>query len=69
MSDGESKPVKGEAGENESSEYINLKVKGQVRLNDCQSARERKGCPSLAGADALDPASNNDERRLFVYYY
>jgi len=30
MSDGESKPVKGE-GDGEASEHINLKVKGQVR--------------------------------------
>lgn len=31
MSDTESKPVKGEGGD-EGSEHINLKVKGQVRL-------------------------------------
>jgi hypothetical protein len=52
MSDGESKPVKGEAGENESTEHINLKVKGQVLRDGCQSARESKACPSHAGADA-----------------
>lgn len=30
MSDSESKPVKGEGGEGDGQEHINLKVKGQV---------------------------------------
>ena len=41
MSDGESKPVKGEAGEEGSAEHINLKVKGQVLAPPAASAHAR----------------------------
>ena len=49
MSDGESKPVKGEAGEEGSAEHINLKVKGQVLAPPAASAHARLAlCALLA---------------------
>jgi hypothetical protein len=60
MSDGESKPVKGE-GDGEGSEHINLKVKGQVRacMRKCERCSERRppaACCSWLAARRPPPA-------------
>ena len=56
MSDGESKPVKGE-GDGEGSEHINLKVKGQVKASRPPPARRPSAaCCSPPAARRPPPA-------------